>query len=112
MLNPIVAKVKSLGDQKQELEVVKGDITHIATQMQDGFKLLADRTKALGKEVTARPGGGGPPPPLSAGNQGPSEDMLRVMAVIEATRTEMHNAKTEMRMLHSEVKSLKEQKKE
>ena len=58
VLNPIVAKVKGLGDQKQELEVVKGDITHIATQMQDGFKLLADRTKALGKEVTARPGGG------------------------------------------------------
>ena len=34
-----------------------------------------------------------------------------MLAVIEAPRTEMHNAKSEMRMLHSEVKSLKEQKK-
>jgi hypothetical protein len=109
-LNPIVAKVKSFGDQKQELELIKGDITHIATQMQDGFKMLADRTKALGKDMSARPGGGGFPPPLPADSQGPNEEMLRVLAVVEATRTEMHNAKSEMRMLHSEVKSLKEQK--
>ena len=56
-LKPILAKVKSLGDQKQEVDVVKGDITHIATQMQEGFKMLADRTKALGKELATRPGG-------------------------------------------------------
>ena len=91
--------------------MVKGDITHIATQVQEGFKMLVDRTKALGKEVATRPGGGEPAPPLSAVDKGPNEEFLRVLAVIEATRTEMHNAKSEMRMLHSEVKSLKEQKK-
>ena len=112
MLNPIVAKVKDLGDQKQKLEILEGDITDIATQVQEGFKMLADRTKALGREVASRPGGGEAPPPLSAENKGPSDEFLRILAVVEATRTEMHNAKTEMRMLHTEMKSLKEQKKE